>query len=682
MMRVPIAAVLCGLLLCASHSQAADETPLKEFPYTPGLDVSALDTAANPCEDFYQYACGGWQKNNPIPDDQSSWDVYSKLYQDNQRFLWGILDTLSKATDSRTASQQKIGDYFAACMNEKAINQLGMTPLTPFLSDINALHSRHDLPALLGRLTLNAPGSFYFDTGSAQDFSDSSQVIALLSAGGLGLPDRDYYVNTDDKSAELRTQYVRHIAAMLSLAGTDRATAKAQARRIMAMETSLARATLTNVEKRDPYKLFHRMDQKSVQALTPAFSWQPFWKAMERTRLKTFNVTEPAFFKALSHLFATAPLEDIRSYLRWHVISASAPLLSSPLVETSFDFYGKTLAGTKQLPPRWKRCVTRVDEQLGEALGQEYVQRTFGPKLKADTQRMTDQIEAAMAQEISSLDWMSEPTKLRALEKLHGIANKIGYPDRWRDYTAVLIRADDYYGNVARASRYELNRQFDKIGKPVDHAEWQMTPPTVNAYYNPQLNDINFPAGILQSPLYDPKMDDAPNYGNTGGTIGHELTHAFDDEGRQFDAQGNLKDWWNEKDAQEFKTRARCVVDQYSQYTAIDDLKIKGELTQGEDIADLGGLVLAWIAWKEQTKDQVLHNADGLTPEQRFFVGNAQWACANMRPEKARLLALTDPHSPARYRVNGLVVNMPQFEQAFNCKKGQPMVGAKRCRIW
>ena len=675
--------LLIALLMCmAISSSAAEESPLKTFPYTPGLDVSAMDSSVSPCEDFYQYACGGWQKNNPIPNDQSSWDVYAKLYQDNQRFLWGILDTLSKTTAPRSVSQQKIGDYFSACMDEVAIEKRGITPVLPFLSDINALHARRELPALLGRLTANAPGSFYFDAGAAQDFSDSSQVIAMLSAGGLGLPDRDYYVNNDEKSVQLRAQYVSHVAAMLRLTGENGATAAAHAQRIMAIETKLAIASLTNVERRDPYKLFHRMNSQALQKLTPDFSWSAYWKAMQQPGLNTFNVTEPAFFRALAQLLHVAPLDDIKAYLRWHVISASAPTLSNALVETSFDFYGKTLAGTQQLPARWKRCVTRVDEQLGDALGQEFVQRTFGPRLKADTQRMTTQIEAAMEQEIRALDWMSEPTKLRALDKLHGIANKIGYPDSWRDYGSVAIKADDFYGNVLRASRFELNRQFAKIGKPVDHAEWQMTPPTVNAYYNPQLNDINFPAGILQPPLYDAQMDDAPNYGNTGGTIGHELTHAFDDEGRQFDANGNLRDWWNEKDAQEFKSRAQCVVDQYAQYTAIDDLKIKSELTQGEDIADLGGLVLAWVAWKAETKDKVLHDQDGLTPDQRFFVGNAQWACSNTRPETARLRALTDPHSPSRYRVNGLVVNMPEFEQAFNCKKGQPMVGAQRCRVW
>ena len=675
------ALALAALLACGSVS-AAESTPLKEFPYTPSLDVNSMDTGANPCEDFYEYACGGWIKNNPIPDDKSSWDVYSKLYQDNQRFLWGILETLAAQTEGRNTGQQKIGDYFAACMNESAIDQLGITPIQPLLADINALTAKHELPALLARLNLAAPGTFYFEVGSGQDFSDSTQIIAMVSPGGLGLPDRDYYVKSDKKSVALREQYVRHIAAMLRLGGDDASKVEAEAAKIMQIETALARATLTNVARRDPYKVFHRMNEKSLQALSPDFSWPQFWQAMGRGQIRVFNVSEPAFVKGLARVLQKTSLADLKTYLRWHLISGTSSLLSRPMVEASFDFYGKTLAGTPQLSPRWQRCVAKVDTQLGEALGQEFVNRTFGPAIKTDTLRMTTQIETAMEQEIKSLDWMSAATKARALDKLHGIANKIGYPDHWRDYSSVDIRPDDFYGNATRAARFELNRQFDKIGKPVDHGEWDMTPPTVNAYYNPMMNDINFPAGILQPPLYDPKMDDAPNYGDTGGTIGHELTHAFDDEGRQFDAKGNLKDWWTDKDAAEFKNRAQCVVDQFGRYTAIDELKIKSELTQGEDIADLGGLVLAWIAWKAEIQGKPVGMVDGLTPEQRFFVGNAQWACSNTRPETERLRALTDPHSPARYRVNGLVVNMPEFEQAFSCKKGDAMVTEHRCRIW
>ncbi len=675
------AALIIGMT-GASFAAPGNDAPLYEFPYAPSLDVTSLDTSANPCEDLYQYSCGGWIKNNPIPEDQSSWSVYGKLFQDNQRFLWGILDVLAKTTDTRNASQQKIGDYFAACMNEAAIEKKGMQSIQPFLNEINTLQSRSALPALLGSLSLKASGAFYFDAGSSQDFSDSAQIIAVVSAGGLGLPERDYYLKKDKKSLELRRQYLQHIASTLQLGGDAASKANAQARRIMAIETVLAKATLTNVEQRDPYKVFHRMDASAVQKLTPDFAWSAYWKAMGREQPAIVNVTEPAFFKKMSRLLARAPLDDLKSYLRWHVISGSSPLLSKAFVDANFAFYGNTLAGTPKLTPRWQRCVTQVDQQLGDALGQEFVARTFGPKIKDDTLRMTTQIEDAMQQEINHLDWMSDATKQRAIEKLHGIANKVGYPDHWRDYSAIDIQPDDFYGNTMRARMFEVNRQFEKIGKPVDHGEWDMTPPTVNAYYNPMMNDINFPAGVLQPPLYDAKLDDAPNYGNTGGTIGHELTHAFDDQGRQFDAKGNLKDWWNDKDATKFKNRAQCIVTQYGKYKVIDELYIKSELTQGEDIADLGGLILAWIAWKTETQGKELASVDGLTPDQRFFVGAAQWACSSTRPETARLHALTDPHSPAKYRINGMVVNMPQFEQAFHCKKGQAMVAEERCRIW
>ena len=398
--------------------------------------------------------------------------------------------------------------------------------------------------------------------------------------------------------------------------------------------------------------------------------------------MQTFNVTEPDFYKQVEKEINTVSLDDWKTYLRWHIAHANAPYLSSKFVNENFAFYGKTLRGAEQLRPRWKRCVSLVDEQLGEALGQEFVRRAFTPEMKASTVQMTQYIEDAMKQDIEQLTWMSPETKKNALEKLHTIVNKVGYPDKWRDYSSVEIKRDDFLGNETRATVFESDRQLAKIGKPVDRAEWGMTPPTVNAYYNPQMNDINFPAGVLQPPLYDPKMDDAPNYGNTGSTIGHELTHGFDDQGRQFDAQGNLKDWWTKQDADEFTKRAQCVVDQYGQYTVVDDLKINSKLTQGEDIADLGGTILAYVAWKAATKNQQLHDIEGFNPDQRFFIGLAQWACENQRPESERLHTLTDPHSPGKYRINGVVVNMPEFQKAFSCKAGQPMVSVKACRVW
>jgi putative endopeptidase len=666
----------------AAPATVAD-TPILSLPYTPGLDTEFMDRTADPCVDFYQYTCGGWMKKNPIPSDQPRWSVYAKLDQDNQRFLWGILDDLARNTSGRNPNQQKIGDYFAACMDEPAIEKLGAAPLKPYLDQINGLTSKKQLPALLAEIHLRTEGSgTFFGFGSSQDYGDSSQVIAFATAGGLGLPDRDYYTRSDPNSVALRQKYVAHVQRMLELLGDTPDVAQREAVTIMAMETRLAEASLTRVERRDPHKLYHKVDLAALQGLSPSFDWTVYLKQSGLGQQNTFNVTEPDFYKELDKQLQSASLDDIKSYLRWHTVHADAPSLSSAFVNEDFDFFGKTLRGVPQLRPRWKRCVARVDEQLGDALGQEFVSRAFSPELKQNALTMTKQIEQAMAEDIAQLSWMGPETKQNALTKLHSIANKIGYPDKWRDYSSVVVSRNDFAGNVERATVFESNRELNKIGKPVDRGEWRMTPPTVNAYYSPRMNDINFPAGVLQPPLYDPKMDDAPNYGDTGGTIGHELTHGFDDQGRKFDAQGNLKDWWTAQDSQNFENRAQCVVDQYAQYIVVDDIKINSKLTEGEDIADLGGLILAWMAWKDQTQNMHLADRDALTPEQRFFVGYAQWACENERPEDLRVLAMTDLHSPGRYRVNGLVVNMPEFQKAFSCKAGQPMAKENRCRIW
>ena len=691
--RLAVSAALAGLGALATAqttapASSAAERPATEFPYTPGLDVKAMDRSADPCVDFYQYACGGWMKNNPIPADQARWDVYSKLAQDNRRYLWGILEDLSKRQDGRNANQQKIGDYFGACMDARAIETRGAAPLKPYFDQIAGLRSHRDLPRVLARLHLAlADQGMYFGFGSSQDYGDSSRVIAFAVAGGLGLPDRDSYLKTDAHSQDIRTRYVAHIANTFKLAGEPAEQAQRDAARVMAIETTLAKASLSRVDKRDPYKLFHKVDAKGLQALTPGFDWHAYLDELGQGKQASFNVTEPAFFKALAKLWQGGNIEATRAYLRWHVAQSMSPVLASNFDNEHFDFYSKTLRGVQQQPPRWKRCVALVDRQLGEALGQEFVSRAFSPELKAKSLHMTRQIEDAMKKDIDSLDWMSGETKKKAQEKLAAIVNKIGYPDQWRDYSAYVVKPGDFAGNVERGNMFEQRRDLAKIGKPLDRSEWGMTPPTVNAYFNPQMNDINFPAGVLQPPLFDPKMDDAPNYGNTGGTIGHELTHAFDDEGRQFDANGNLKDWWTKKDAKAYEERAACIVDQYAQYTVVDDIKINSKLTLGEDIADLGGLILGWMAWKEEMasmpeKAQAQASRDGFTPEQRFFIGNAQWACENNRPENLRVTAMTDPHSPGRFRVNGLVVNMPQFQQAFQCKAGQPMVKEKRCRVW
>ena len=673
--------LLLFLFTVTLTASAQTEKPLTSFPYTPGLDITSMDKTADPCVDFYQYSCGGWMNNNPIPADQAGWSVYGKLYYENQQFLWGILDQLSKQTTGRNANQQKIGDYFGACMDEAAVNQLGAKPLRPYLDQIAAMQSSKDLPAVLARLHTSL-GNPFFNFGSRQDFGNAENVIAFSEAGGLGLPDRDYYTKTDGKSVDLRNKYLAHVQAMFELLGDKPDVAKAEAAKVLAIETALAGASLTRVEQRDPYKLFHKVDFKGLQAMTPAFDWSVYLAGIGLPGQNTFNVTEPAFYQELNQQLTTLSLEDMKTYLRWQTAHAAAPYLSEAFVNENFNFFGKTLRGVPQLQPRWKRCVRLVDRQLGEALGQEFVARAFSPELKQKTGLMASQIEHEMENDIGTLDWMSPATKQQALAKLHIIVNKIGYPNKWRDYSSVEIKANDSFGNVLRATTFESKRDLNKIGKPLDRGEWQMTPPTVNAYFDPSMNDINFPAGVLQPPLYDPKMDDAPNYGDTGGTIGHELTHAFDDEGRRYDAQGNLKDWWTQDDAKNFTGRAQCIVDQYAQYTVVDDIKINSALTEGEDIADLGGLILAWMAWKDQTRNMNLEPRDGLSPEQRFFVGYAQWACENNRPENLRVSAVTDPHSPGKYRVNGLVVNMKQFQKAFSCKAGQPMVRENRCRVW
>jgi putative endopeptidase len=678
-MKFPILLPLSASILLAQS--ASPQAPLFSLPYSPSLDVSSMDRSADPCTDFYRYSCGGWIKNNPIPPDQSRWDVYAKLTDDNQRFLWGILQQASQPSATLSPVEAQIGDYFYACMDEAAVEKAGAAPLMPVLDQIAALKSMGDLPAFLARRHLEG-GLMMFDFGANQDYADSSRVIAFANAGGLGLPDRDYYVTTDARSQATRQKYLDHVQTMFQLLGEPADQAKAHAQTAMDIETALAKASLTRVELRDPQKLFHKMTASQLQRLTPSFRWSAYFAAAQVADTPVVNVSEPAFYKELQALLKSRPLAEWQVYLRWHLVHSYAPFLSSPFVNANFEFYSKHLRGLEQLPPRWKRCVRQVDAQLGEALGQVFVARTFGADTKARVQLMTRQIEDAMESEIRQLPWMSEATRQRALEKLHAVINKIGYPDKWRDYSSVKIARNDFFGNLERATVFESRRQLDKIGKPVDRTEWQMTPPTVNAYYDPQMNDINFPAGVLQPPLYDPKLDDAPNYGDTGATIGHELTHGFDDEGRQFDAHGNLRDWWTKTDAQAFEKAARCVSDEYSGFTVVDNIKINGKLTLGEDLADLGGTWLAFLAWKEATKGQNLSPLDGLSPDQRFFVGMAQWACGDERPESKRLNAITNPHSPLEYRVNGVVSNMPDFGKAFSCRVGQPMVRATQCKVW
>ncbi|MBV8504174.1 MAG: M13 family metallopeptidase [Paucibacter sp.] len=683
-MKFILTPLLIGSLILGA--QADEVQPLAQLPYTPSLDTAAMDRTVDPCEDLYRFACGNWSKSNPIPADQPRWDVYSKMANDNERYLWGVLDKLSHEGTERSVSQAKIGDYFAACMDEGAAKAKGLEPLKPVLDRIAALSDKRQLPALLAQLHLAGNNSrFFFGFSSGQDYADSSRLIAFAYAGGLSLPERGYYLRTDAKSRKLREQFRAHVQQMFERLGDLPAQARSSAALVLATETALARASLSPVDKRDPYKIAHAFDAKGLQALTPGFDWTAYRAALGlEAGLDNYNVTEPAFLQALDKRLASMSLAQIRTLLRWQLISSLAPELDPATAKASFDFFGHTLLGTPAQRPRWKQCVQLIDAQLGEALGQEFVRENFSPALKDKTVEMTREIEAAMGQSIDSLDWMSADTKVRAKEKLYAILNKVGYPDRWRDYSAFTVARDDHLGNVQRGNAFEARRQLAKIGQPLDRGEWSMTPQTVNAYYDAQMNDINFPAGVLQPPLYDAKLDDAPNYGNTGGTIGHELTHGFDDEGRQFDARGNLKNWWTARDGKAFEERAACVVKQYGGYTVIDDIKLNSKLTLGEDLADLGGLILAYSAWKAHTANMTLEMQDGLTPEQRFFVGFAQWDCSSARPEYERAMARTDPHSPSRYRINGVVVNMPEYERAFSCKPGAAMSkpAKDRCKVW
>ena len=660
------------------------DAPLDALPYTPSLDLTAMDKSADPCVSLYQYACAGWMKNNPIPPDQSSWGVYAKVADDNRRFLWGILASLRSGKTERTANQQKIGDYFTACMSEPAIDARGAAPLKSSLDAIDKVATVKDLAGVIAQLQSDSGGDdqFLFGFGAQQDYENARAMVANASAGGLGLPDRDYYTKTDAHSVDIRQKYTEHVARMMSLLGDSADVAKQHAATIMQLETQLATASLTLTDKRDPKKLAHKTTIVDLKKSTPDFDWGTFTAKSGVPRLASLNVSEPAFFKAVQLALTKVPVSDWKTYLRWHLVHAQARFLSSNFERENFEFFQHTLRGTPAMKPRWKRCVGWVDSQLGEALGEEFVRRAFGADTRARVLEMTTRIEKAMETNLQSLTWMGPETRRQALAKLHAMVNKIGYPEHYRDYGLVTIAPDDFAGNVQRAQAFEQKRTLAKVGRPVDRAEWFMTPPTVNAYYDAQMNDMNFPAGVLQPPLFDVKMDDAPNYGNTGATIGHELTHGFDDEGRQFDAKGNLKDWWTKADAKAFEERAKCVTDQYAQYTVVDEIKINSQLSQGEDIADLGGTMLAYVAWQDAMGKRIHENIDGFTPEQRFFIGAAQWVCENQRPENLRADALTNPHSPGRYRIDGVMVNMPEYERSFSCKPGAPMAPQKRCRVW
>jgi putative endopeptidase len=674
--RVPKTVLFSCLGLCAAGLFAQESKKPIDF------DLTAIDKSADPCVDFYQYACGGWIKNNPIPADQSRWGRFSELEERNREVLHQILEEAAHATGKRDATTQKTGDYYAACMDTAGIDAKGLAPLQPEFDRIQNLKDKSELAAEIAHLHRGGMSAL-FEFGSGQDFKNSNEVIAQTDQGGIGLPDRDYYLKTDEKSVELRKAYVAHVQKMFELAGDAPDQAKAQAETVMRLETELAMGSLDRVSRRDPEKVYHRMSKQDLETLNPAFRWNQYFTDSGAPAFQSVNVAWPDFFKAVNGMIESASLDDWKTYLRWHVLHSEAPLLPTAFVNENFNFYGKTLTGATELRPRWKRCVDFTDNQLGEALGKKFVEQTFGGDAKQRTLKMVDAIERALGQDIDQLTWMTPATKQQALIKLKGITNKIGYPNKWRDYSSVEIKRDDAVGNGMRADRFEFQRELNKIGKPVDRQEWAMTPPTVNAYYDPQMNNINFPAGILQPPFYEIAADSAINFGAIGMVIGHELTHGFDDQGRQFDVKGNLRDWWTPADAKAFEERAACIDKQYSNFSPVPGVHLNGKLTLGENTADNGGVRVALMALANtSTPAELEKKIDGFSEEQRLFLSFAQIWCESQREEILRMRAQTDPHSPGKFRVNGVVQNMPEFQKAFACKAGQPMVAANACRVW
>jgi putative endopeptidase len=679
----------------ANAAVTADKTKVPKLDH---FDPDLVDKTLNPCDDFYKYACNKWIAANPIPADQVYWSTGGGLEMWNDNVLRETLQAASKNDSTRSAVQQKIGDYWAACMDESGIEAAGMKPLQPELDRIAGLKSKKEITLEIAHLHHAFPGAWegsdnqtnapFFGFSGGQDYDDASKVVAQIDQGGLSLPNRDYYIGTDEKSVETLKKYRAHVQKMLVLAGEPEAQASDDAGTVLELETAMAKAQMDNVTRRDPKNINNKMSLAQIRELTPSIQWDVYLRAVNAPVSEHYIVSSPNFFRAEEKLLAEHPLEHWKIYMRWQAVHQAAPYLTKAMADENFDFFFRTLAGQEEQLPRWRRCTHSADRDLGEALGQAYVDRAFPPESKARTLEMVHAIESAMHNDVEGVSWMTPATKEQAIVKLKGIEDKIGYPSHWRDYSSVKITRDSYLGNVEQASSFEFERWVAKIGKPVDRSEWTMTPPTINAYYDPQLNTINFPAGILQPPFFEKNMDDSVNYGAIGMVIGHELTHGFDDQGRKFDAHGNLRDWWTAEDAKQYDERGKCISDEYTQEVpdAGAGVKQNGLLTQGEDTADNGGIHLALFALeadlKKQGKSLDDKGPDGWTYLQRFFLANAYSWCSSVRPEVARLIVTTNPHSLPIFRIDNVVSNMSEFSQAFGCKAGQKMVRANACRVW
>ena len=686
---IVLATLLASLAAAQANPPELEKTNPAEMPkQVPGFDANAIDKAIQPCQNFYQYACGNWLKNNPIPADKASYGRFTELFDRNRAVLRQILEQASAADPKRSAVEQKIGDYYASCMDVKAIDAKGLEPVQSELDRINEMRSKSDLPAELAHLH-NVGVDALFNLVSQQDAKNSEMMIAAVFQGGQGLPERDFYFKDDPKSQEQRNQYVAHIRKMFELLGDKPDDAQVEATTVMSIETALARSSFKHQDVRDPSKTYHMTTVAELAKTDPGFNWKQYLADRQLGNIQDLNVAVPPFVTGLQDELSDVSLTDWKAYLRWQLVHSQAMELPSAFDKENFHFFGTVLRGTQEQEARWKRCVSATDGDLGEALGQQYVEVAFGPDAKARTMKMIDALEAALHNDIETLPWMSADTKKQALVKLQAIARKIGYPEKWRDYSTLAIVRGDALGNSLRSNQFEDHRQLAKVGHPVDRAEWEMTPPTVNAYYDPQMNNINFPAGILQPPFFDKSMDDAVNFGGIGAVIGHELTHGFDNEGSQFDPQGNLRDWWTPADKKEFEKRTGCIENEYSNFVALkdpenpkNDVHLNGKMTLGENTADNGGLRIALMALTDTLKGKSQPEIDGYTPDQRLFLAWGQIWCTNYRPDAARVQALSNEHSLAEYRVNGVVENMPEFDKAFSCKQSDAMVPQNACRVW